>query len=583
MRQFHPICVASMLLSMILASACGTTATPTASTAAPTTASIPTMETAPEPTPEPTVDFERQLEEFDPNNFDNPTDIDNQWLPRKPGMQYIYEGITEEGGESIPHQVITTVTDLTKVIGGINTVVVWDQDFSAGYLVETELAFFAQDNDGNVWRMGEYPEVYELGQLIETPAWIHSLKGATAGIMMKGEPQLGAPSYSQGWGPAVNFTDRGRVDQVGQETCIPLDCYEDVLVIAEFSKMEIDALQLKYYAPEVGNVRVGWRGKDATKETLELIDVVQLSPEELAEARIHALELEQRAYKISKEVYAQTQPADYYAVEEPSVATTTVSVAPERVFENFNPSNFKDPTNIDNPWLPLVPGTHWVYEGYTVEEDAEIPHRIEFTVTDLTKEIEGISTVLVWILDYSDDQLVEKEIAFYAQDLDGNVWYLGEYPEEYENGEFVDAPTWISGIEDAKAGIKMMADPQVGTPSFFQGWAPMIEWSDYGQVDQIGQQICVPFDCYEDVMIIAESSLQEIDAYQLKYYASGVGNIRVGWRGADATQEELELVEYLQLSLGELAEIRTMVLDLESHAYQVSPEVYGQTLPAESP
>ncbi len=583
MRRLHPVYAVAMLLLMVLASACSSAATPAAPTAAPTMAPPPTPTSTSEPTPVPTIDFERQLEDLDPANFDDPTNIDNPWLPRKPGMQYTYEGITEEGGERIPHRVITTVTDLTKVIGGIATVVVWDQDFSAGYLVETELAFFAQDNDGNVWRMGEYPEVYELGKLIETPAWIHGLKGARAGIMMKAEPQLGIPSYSQGWGPAVNFTDRGQVDQIGQETCIPLGCYEDVLVVAEFSKMEIDAFQVKDYAPGVGNVRVGWRGADATRETLELVEVVQLSPEELAAVRPRALELEQRAYKTSKEVYAQTQPVEYTSIEESSEETPQVSVAPEKVFEDFDPANFEDPTNIDNPWLPLAPGMHWVYEGFTIEEGEEIPHRIEFTITDLTKEIEGVPTVVVWILDYRDDQVVEKEIAFYAQDNDSNVWYLGEYPEEYENGEFVDAPTWISGIEDAKAGIKMMADPQMGTPSYFQGWAPAIEWSDYGQVDQIGQQTCVPLDCYEDVLVIAESSLQETDAFQLKYYAGGVGNVQVGWRGADATQEELELVEYLQLSPEALAKIHAMALELETHAYQVSPEVYGQTPPVESP
>lgn len=307
MRSIHPVYATVTLLLIILVSAC-TSATTLVPSPAPTIAPPPTVTSTPEPTPVPTIDFERQLEDFDPANFDDPTLIDNPWLPRIPGMQYIYEGITEEGGERIPHRVITTVTDFTKMIGGIPTVVVWDQDFSAGYLVETELAFFAQDNDGNVWRMGEYPEVYELGKLIETPAWIHGLKGARAGIMMKAEPQMGIPSYSQGWGPAVNFTDRGQVDQVGQETCIPLGCYEDVLVIAEFSKIEIDGFQLKYYAPEVGNVQVGWRGADATKETLELVDFVQLNPQELVEVRPRAMELEERAYKNSKEVYAQTQP-----------------------------------------------------------------------------------------------------------------------------------------------------------------------------------------------------------------------------------------------------------------------------------
>jgi len=309
MRHLHLVYVAATLLLMVLASACSSAATP----AAPTSAPPPTAVSEPSPeatTASETEPTEKEWEDFDPNNFSNPTNIDNGWFPLKPGMQYTFEGVTEEGGERIPHRVITIVTNLTKVIDGVRTVVIWDQDFSADELVETELSFFAQDNDGNVWRLGEYPEVYELGKLVENPTWIHGLKGARAGIIMTADPQVGAPSYSQGWAPAVDFTDRGQVDEMGQETCVPVDCYEDVLVVAEFSKAEIDALQLKYYARGVGNVSVGWRGADANKEMLELVEVVELSPEELAEVRTQAIELEERAYKNSKEVYALTPPAE---------------------------------------------------------------------------------------------------------------------------------------------------------------------------------------------------------------------------------------------------------------------------------
>jgi hypothetical protein len=253
----------------------------------------------------------------------------------------------------------------------------------------------------------------------------------------------------------------------------------------------------------------------------------------------------------------------------------------EHKFEEFDPSNFSNSTNIDNKWMPLPPGTKWVYEGVTVEDGESIDHRIEFVATDLTKEIAGVSTVVAWIKDFSNDELVEAELSFYAQDNDGNVWYLGEYPEEYEAGEFVAAPTWIAGVEDARPGVKMYADPQPGIPTYYQGWAPAVEWSDYGSVTDVGQETCVPVTCYEDVMVIEESSLDETNAFQVKYYAQGVGDVRVGWRGDDATQEELELVEFGQLDAAALAEVRAEALALEQHAYEVSPDVYGTTSPAE--
>ncbi len=306
MRHRQLIFLAAVGLVAILVAGCASTPTATP-TEAPKSTAAPTD--TPELLLEPTVDFANELEDFDASNFDDPTDIDNPWFPVVPGTQYIYEGVTEEGGKTTEHQVIITATDLTKEIDGVLTVVTWDEDYSAGDLVETELAFYAQDNDGNVWRMGEYPEVYENNRLVEAPAWISGLKGALAGIMMAADPQLGDGSYSQGWGPAVGFTDRWQVDQIDQETCIPVDCYDGVLVIAEYSETEPDAFQLKFYAVGVGNVRIGWTGLDATREELELVEIVQLNSAELAKAREAALELEARAYKISKEVYDQTPPS----------------------------------------------------------------------------------------------------------------------------------------------------------------------------------------------------------------------------------------------------------------------------------
>jgi hypothetical protein len=246
-------------------------------------------------------------------NFDDrSTTIDNEWFPLKPGTRLVYNGTTvEDDGKPVPRRLVSIVTDLTKVIDGVRTVVVWDVDYKDGQLAETEIAFFAQDNDGNVWLLGEYPEEWEAGKFMKAPAWLHGREDARAGIAMQAKPQLGAPSYAQGWGPAVRWTDRATVDQMGQKTCVRKGCYEDVLVIAETSKEEPDAHQLKYYARGVGNVRVGWRGKgEKLKEELELVEAVQLDPKALAEARKKALELDKRAYTFGKKAYDRTPPAE---------------------------------------------------------------------------------------------------------------------------------------------------------------------------------------------------------------------------------------------------------------------------------
>ncbi|MGH8642995.1 MAG: hypothetical protein ACREX4_00490 [Gammaproteobacteria bacterium] len=224
-------------------------------------------------------------------------------------MRYVWEGTTiDDEGKEEPHRVVFTVTDLTKVIGGVRTVLCWDQDFVEGELAETEIVFFAQDNDGAVWSLGEYPEEYEDGNFVAAPTWIHGIKDGKAGILVPGKPKLGTPSFSQGWAPSVGFTDRGVVYQIGLKTTVPLGVYDDVLVIDESNKEEPDAHALKYYARGVGNIRVGLRGA-GDQESLELTTVEQLSAEELAKARDDVLKLETHAYEISKDVYAHTKPS----------------------------------------------------------------------------------------------------------------------------------------------------------------------------------------------------------------------------------------------------------------------------------
>jgi len=298
MRNIHIGFIFISLLVMLLAAACGTqSANQSAQNGSEHAQGAPLTGSA--------KDFERA-------RFDHPTHIDNKWLPFTPGRQFVYEGsaIVDEGGRQ-DRRVVTTVTDLSKHIDGVKTLVISEKDYTAGELSEPELAFFAQDNAGNVWLVGEYPEEYENGKFDKAPAWISGQKGARAGIAMLANPQLETPDYAQGFAPPpVDFTDRARVYKMDQKSCVPVECYENVLVTEEFNPEEPGAFQLKYYASGVGNVRVGWRGnKEEEKETLELVDLNQLGPDALAKVRRDALEMDKRAYERS-EVYRETQPAE---------------------------------------------------------------------------------------------------------------------------------------------------------------------------------------------------------------------------------------------------------------------------------
>ena len=251
---------------------------------------------------------EISAEDFDPSLFDDRSaTIDNEWLPLEPGTRFEYRGSTVEDGERVARRVLFTVTDLTKVIGGVRAFVGWERDWSAGKLIESELFFLAQDKDGNVWNLGEYAETWEDGELVGGQAWlVGHLEGARAGILMMAEPRLGTPAYSEGFAPAPFYWDDfGKVFKTGQKTCVPAGCFKDVLVIDEFEPSKPGAHQLKYYARGVGSVRVGWRGSDPDREVLLLQEVRHLSSEAIAVARTRALELETRA-----NVYGLTPPAE---------------------------------------------------------------------------------------------------------------------------------------------------------------------------------------------------------------------------------------------------------------------------------
>lgn len=245
---------------------------------------------------------------FNSAKFDRSTVIDNKYFPLKPGTRHVYNGSTQEGNERIPHRIVWTVTDLTKDINGVRAVVVWDRDFSAGKLIESELVFFAQDNDGNVWHLGQIRETYDDVEFVGGRAWLGGSEGAKPGIMMMADPASVKRTYSQGYAPPpFNWTDVARVDKLGQKTCVKTGCYKDVLVTTEGSTEEgPDAEQLKYHAPGVGFVRVGWRGnREKNRETLELTKIVKLDEKEMAEARAEALAIEKRAY-----IYGRTPPAE---------------------------------------------------------------------------------------------------------------------------------------------------------------------------------------------------------------------------------------------------------------------------------
>ncbi len=303
----HHVAIGAAGLAILVTTACGSD----------TTAEQPAAETSPSTSPSSTATEDPApafvtADDYDPGRFEDGARVSHRWFPLQPGTRLDYRGSSVEEGERLRHGVTIIVTDLVKRIDGVDNIIVWERDYTEGELVETELALFAQDTDGHIWHMGEYPEEWEDGEFDAAPAWIHGQAGATAGITIPAAPETGTPDYAQGFAPApLNWADRGVVHETGANVCVPAGCYEDVVVVAEFELDIPDAFQDKFYAPGVGVVRVGWRGEnDESKEVLELVEVRELTASEMDEVRKDALALEKRAYKLSKDVYGQTSPSE---------------------------------------------------------------------------------------------------------------------------------------------------------------------------------------------------------------------------------------------------------------------------------
>lgn len=237
--------------------------------------------------------------------------VTNTFLPLVPGRSYVLDGtVVGDDGQPHAHRVATVVTDLTKLVDGVRAIVVYDQDFDNGQLQESELAFAAQDSSGAVWNLGEYPEEYVDGRFAGAPrTWISGAAGAHAGFAMLARPTVGTPAYLQGIAPAVGFEDCARVVQTGQHVCVPVRCYDNVLVVEEWAPNDpAGGRQRKSYAPGVGNVRIDALG-GANPEVLSLTAFTRVCGTAFARIRTAALRQDARGYRYGAPVYGRTTSA----------------------------------------------------------------------------------------------------------------------------------------------------------------------------------------------------------------------------------------------------------------------------------
>jgi hypothetical protein len=176
--------------------------------------------------------------------------VDNPYFPLAPGSRWVMEGEGESAGEVTT----TLVTDETKTILGVVCTVVRDEVTADGTLQELTFDWYAQDAAGNVWYFGEDTAEYTKSGEVKTRkgSWEAGVDGAQPGIIMPADPWVGL-TYRQEF-YAGEAEDQATVVETGATADTPAGQYGNVLVTEDFTPLEPDLKERKFYAPGVGLV-----------------------------------------------------------------------------------------------------------------------------------------------------------------------------------------------------------------------------------------------------------------------------------------------------------------------------------------
>lgn len=206
-------------------------------------------------------------------------------------------------------------------------------------------------------------------------------------------------------------------------------------------------------------------------------------------------------------------------------------------YEPVLPANWA--TTVSNRWFPLVPGTRWDYEG---ETDAGTETNIVEVLAE-TRIVNGVVAAVVRDRVYLEGSLIEETLDWYAQDLAGNVWYLGEDSKEVQNGQVVSTSgSWEWGKDDALPGVIMWADPAAHMgeeyrQEFYRGQA-----EDWGKVIAVGETVTVRAGTFGSCVRTEDwNGLEKrSESLEVKTYCAGVGTVLE--MAPDAPEEKVQLV-----------------------------------------
>jgi hypothetical protein len=198
----------------------------------------------------------------------------------------------------------------------------------------------------------------------------------------------------------------------------------------------------------------------------------------------------------------------------------------------LDPADFV--AGIDNPWWPMVPGSRWVYRETDGTGGVQ---KVVVTVTDRKKSIVGIEATVVHDVVSEDGEVVEDTYDWYAQDMWGNVWYLGEDTTEYDGVKTSTAGSWETGVDGAQAGVIVPGEPEVGLAYRQEYLAGEAE--DAGEILSLDENVEVPFGTFEGVLMTKDWTPLEPRLVEHKFYAQEIGPVLALTESGGSDREEL--------------------------------------------
>lgn len=350
--------------------------------------------------------------------------VDNPYFPLIPGTRWAYTGKLADGSTE---RIELEILHGTHMVNGVAATVLHDTVYQADQLVEETFDWFAQDKAGNVWYLGEAVDNYKNGVFVDHHgSWEWGVDGALPGVNMWANPaaRLDQIYYQEYYAGAAE--DQGQVLSASEQMTVPAGSFTDVVQTYDFSALDPELQEHKFYAPGIGNIK---ELNLLTGEEVVLIEFVPASPPVL---------LPQPTSGMPSPIAADSARVD--------LVKPTLS----------------NPLSITNPLLPITEVDQLIQVG---EKEGKA-HRTEFTLLPITKTIEwdGEQTTVrvLQFVAYLDGRILEYALDFLAQADDGAVWYFGEDVFNYENGVVVDNEgTWLAG-QDGPPTMIMPAHPQVG-------------------------------------------------------------------------------------------------------------------------